>query len=173
MKKIDVVGKFMMLALVAAVLAGCGSGSPAPGGASIVIAPEKLDTVATTSTTPVTGTPSCADNWSNDPITITIIGSNGKAVQYVDVNYSLTWTAETSDYDVQRLYSGGLQISGSSAVASATLPSGPLRTDISGNIYLIIATDISCAHTTVLSVQSGSSYAQFTIDVAAPAAVVP
>jgi hypothetical protein len=161
MKKIDVIGKFVLIALAAALFAGCGSESPAPLGASIVVTPEKIDAVgAAAGACDFTGT------ITYTPFTITVFGSNGRTVAYVDVDYSLDFTTETSTssgggLDYQRIYLGG-------AIPPTTpLPgAGRIRTDISGQIELVIATDIDCPHTGDFSVHSGSATAKSTITVA-------
>jgi hypothetical protein len=156
MKKINIVHKLITLALPLLLLAGCGSGSPAPVGSSIAITPDKID---------YTGPAllACAGNWSYDPVTITVISPNGRPAQYVDVSYTLSWTLNTSTYDIQRLYLG--PPTGTNPPPIQLLGTGTAQTDISGRLELIVATDIDCVHTTNLSVQSGGAYGLMTIDV--------
>ncbi len=172
MKKIKLIHKLMMLALPVLLLAGCGSGSPAPIGATISISPDKIDWVGAGKG--AVGAPACApsgaDRWAYDPFTITVIGSNGRPIQSIDVDYTLSLTLETSTdgaggagVDLQRLYLG--PATGTNPPPVRIRGAGTLQTDINGKIQLIVGTDVDCIHTASLTVHTGSSYTNAPIDV--------
>ena len=132
MKKIHVAHKLITLALAVLLLAGCGSGSPAPSGSTIVFSPTKIDYIGGDGTAAAATPGGCGGEWSYDTVTITVIGSNGRAVQYVDVAYTLSWTTETSVYDTQRLYLG--PPTGDNPPPFRLDVTGTIQTDISGRI---------------------------------------
>lgn len=173
MKTIKILHKLMTLALPVLLLAGCGSGSLAPTGATITISPDKIDWTGA-GRGAVGGTacaPSGSDRWAYDPFTITVIGSNGRPIQSIDVDYTLSLSLETTTdgagtstpVDYQRLYLG--PATGVNPPPIRIRGAGTLQTDINGKIQLIVGTDVDCIHTAGLTVHSGSSYANAPIDV--------
>lgn len=168
MKKIKVLRKLMMLALPVLLLTGCGSGSPAPRGATISINPSAINGDGSNRTTCAYDT----DTVVYTSVVATVLSSSGVPIADIDVDYSLDFTTETASPgglgEAQRIFLGPL--SGVFPPPNRLLGAGTLRTDIGGKVKFIIGTDIDCDHTGDFTVQSGLAATKLVIKVA-PAAV--
>lgn len=163
MKKINVVHVLMMMVLPVLLLAGCGSGNSAPIGATISISPDKIDATGSG-----VGASSFTGTILYSPYTVTVLGSNGRPIANVDVNYSLDFTKETATVggvplDLQRIYLG--PPTGTVEPTSRLLGAGTLRTDDGGKVNFVVGTAIDFPHTGDLTVHSGSASAKSTITV--------
>ncbi len=160
MKKIKTIHVLMMMALSALLLVGCGSGNPAPRGATITLTKSAL-------TFKGLGTcPPASPVWSYDLITITVLGSNSSPIAGVDVTYAAGFSIETTGtppLDLQRVYN--VPPAGSPSPGGRLPGTGVIKTDDGGKIQLILGTNIDCPHTVDFTVQSGSSSAKATITV--------
>jgi hypothetical protein len=161
-----------VLVLAAPMLAvvGCGGSSSAPLGSTFSIQPTSLTWVGAGLTT--TCAPGGADRWVYDPVTITLLASNGRPVANTTINYSLSLTAETiltggggGIAPLQTLFLGPPVPGAAPPPVAQIAGAGSLNTDNGGNIYLIIGTDSDCVHKSSLSVNSASTYGTMEIDV--------
>ena len=162
MKKTNTVHKLMLLALPMLMLAGCGSGSPPPVGATVVISPDKIAGSGAARATCAFAT----DNISYSQVTVTVLGSNSKPIANVDINYSLDFTLQTASGslgEAQRIYLG--PVTGTLPPPKQLLGSNIVRTDAGGKFEFVIGTDLDCTHTGDFTVHSGSASAKTTITV--------
>ncbi len=168
MIKTNTVHKLMLLALPMLMLAGCGSGSPAPLGSTISISPATLDVKGQGTSAACTTYNPTTSKIVYTSFTVTVLGSNSRPVASVDVNYSLDFTTETATSEYQRIYLGPLSGPIVGEPPNRLLGAGTLKTNLGGIVELVVGTLQDCNHFGDLTVKSGSASSKSVITVTGP-----